>query len=58
MFYNNRIYKETKSLTFSTISSNNNNADAPTFYINPPINKIDSFHISNFSGVNVTYVAF
>lgn len=44
-----------KSLTFSTINSNNNNPSNPTFYISPSINNIESFCVSQFCGVNTIY---
>jgi hypothetical protein len=44
-----------RSLTLNTCVSNNNNASHPSFYLNPPINNVEAFNVSTFSGINTTY---
>lgn len=44
-----------RKYTFSSFLSNNKSAVNPSFYINPPINQIDNYSITSFSGVNNIY---
>lgn len=44
-----------RKYTFSTLISNNRSPTNPSFYINPSINGIESFLVSNFQGVNNVY---
>jgi hypothetical protein len=41
-----------KSLTFSTIASDNNNKSTPSYYLDQPIVISEGYSVKNFIGVN------
>ena len=44
-----------KSLTFSTIASDNNSKSAPNYYLDQPIQISEGYCVKAFQGVNTTY---
>lgn len=44
-----------KSLTFSTIASDNNNKSTPSYYLDTPIQISEGFCVKSFQGINTVY---
>ena len=44
-----------KSLTFSTIASDNSNKSTPNYYLDSPIQISEGYAVKSFQGVNTVY---